>query len=505
METFAPNSDGLDFITVHTSRPLNKGYFALGGHFSYARDHLVVFKDFTTQDRYNYHHHLVEFDTNIAYALTDNLAVFFAAPTLLYQKSDAGQSEHVDVSTGVHTYRPGMKWSLGNGPYQFAVIASIDIINATNSPYTGVTTSNIYNLEFAKTFNARGKVNYGFNVGYRWRDPSEIPLDAHMFPLNDQVTFSLGRSGPIFEKSRWVLEGIFSLPVDKAPYKRTQDASSMDILLGLKHRLRRNLNLDWGGTIEPGIDTQSPRYRVFAGLVYYFNPGWSSNKDRETPPPVTAPASGAASEEAENDEAAATASSPLSLTPEESTVWEGTVVRFKVQGGEMPYRLSVMTGSGRLSNKEFYYRAPLQPETAQIQVTDSRGTSKSAYVYVKTPPSPNETIHIKNLNFIFDTDILVESSKKEVARIVNVFRKKTVSLIIVEGHTDNKGSDEYNEILSEKRAQAVKRYLMRFLDLPDEKISAIGFGEARPIATNKTAAGRLTNRRVDLKVYYNRN
>ena len=62
MQTFVPNTDGLDFISVHSSRPLTKGFFAFGGHFSYAKDHLVVFKDFTTQERYKYKDQLLEFD-----------------------------------------------------------------------------------------------------------------------------------------------------------------------------------------------------------------------------------------------------------------------------------------------------------------------------------------------------------------------------------------------------------------------------------------------------------
>ncbi len=504
MQTFAPNSDGLDFITVHTSRPLTQGYFALGGHFTYAKDHLVVFSDLNTQKRYDYHHELVEFDVDIAYGLTDKISAFFAAPTLLYQRSAAGQTEHVGISKGVHTYRPGLKWTLGSGPYEFAVLASIDIINAANSPYTGVTKSNIYNLELAKTFSLRGKVTYGINAGYRWRTPTEMPSDAAMFPLHDQVTFSFGRSAPLFEKSRWVLEGIFSLPVNKSPYKNTVDASSADILLGFKHRLMRNLNLDWGGTFEPGVDTQSPRYRAFVGLVYYFNPGWGSNQDRVNPPPPVPPAAnGAAEAEAAQDEAAATASSTLTLTPENSTVWEGMFVRYQVHGGEPPYRFILIAGSGRLNAHDLYYKAPLQAENAVIQVTDSSGKSKSANVSVKTPPHPNETIHMRNLNFIFDTDILIEASKAEIERIVNVFRKKRVSSIIVEGHTDNKGSNEYNEVLSEKRAQTVRRYLIRGLNLTEDQVSAIGFGEARPIDTNATAKGRLQNRRVDLKVYYN--
>ncbi len=498
LQTFAPNSDGLDFISVHTSRPLLKGFFSVGGHFSYAKDHMVVFKDFDTQDRYNYRDELVEFDLDIAYAVTDKFSVFFAAPTLLYQESDSGQVVDVEISTGVHTYRPGFKWTLGADASEFAVIGSVDILNVSNSPYTGVSSYDIYNLELAKTFRASGKVAYGVNAGYRWRTPTEIPVDANMFPLDDQFIFSVGRSAPAFRKSRWVAEGIFSLPVDKGRYRETRDASSIDLLLGFKHRILRNLNFDWGGTVEPLIDTQSPRYRVFVGLVYYFNPGWTSNQDRTTVPPPVAPIEEDAGSESEED----ALSSNLQITPRLSEVFEGTVVRFKVRGGEAPYRFRVLNGAGRFNEERISYRAPLSPENAVIEVTDSLGDSKVAEVIVKTPPEANETIRIKNLNFIFDTDKLVGNSRREIGRIIDIFKRKTVSRIIVEGHTDSMGSDEYNEELSEKRAEAVRRIFAKELGLTDSQISAIGFGEARPIATNATEQGRLTNRRVDLKIYY---
>jgi outer membrane protein OmpA-like peptidoglycan-associated protein len=69
----------------------------------------------------------------------------------------------------------------------------------------------------------------------------------------------------------------------------------------------------------------------------------------------------------------------------------------------------------------------------------------------------------------------------------------------VEGHTDSVGSDEYNQSLSEKRAEAVRAYLTQ-QGVPPDSISAAGFGKARPVATNDTAEGRQLNRRVELVV-----
>jgi OOP family OmpA-OmpF porin len=73
--------------------------------------------------------------------------------------------------------------------------------------------------------------------------------------------------------------------------------------------------------------------------------------------------------------------------------------------------------------------------------------------------------------------------------------------IVVEGHTDANGSDSNNLILSQDRADAVKQYLVANAGVNPEKISSIGYGEARPVSTNETAEGRTRNRRIDLVLH----
>jgi outer membrane protein OmpA-like peptidoglycan-associated protein len=70
--------------------------------------------------------------------------------------------------------------------------------------------------------------------------------------------------------------------------------------------------------------------------------------------------------------------------------------------------------------------------------------------------------------------------------------------LTIEGHTDAVGNDRYNENLSYERAQAVKQYLLANMGLDESRITAIGYGETRPIASNETAQGRAQNRRIDI-------
>ncbi len=71
---------------------------------------------------------------------------------------------------------------------------------------------------------------------------------------------------------------------------------------------------------------------------------------------------------------------------------------------------------------------------------------------------------------------------------------------MVEGHTDSRGSERLNERLSQNRADAVMNYLISTMHIPPYRISAIGYGEDKPIASNENEAGRAKNRRIDLLI-----
>jgi outer membrane protein OmpA-like peptidoglycan-associated protein len=77
------------------------------------------------------------------------------------------------------------------------------------------------------------------------------------------------------------------------------------------------------------------------------------------------------------------------------------------------------------------------------------------------------------------------------------------SSLVVEGHTDANGSDSANLLLSQDRADAVKQYIVTNFAVDPEKISSIGYGESRPVATNETQEGRARNRRIDVVIRIN--
>ena len=87
-------------------------------------------------------------------------------------------------------------------------------------------------------------------------------------------------------------------------------------------------------------------------------------------------------------------------------------------------------------------------------------------------------------------------------KLATILNKYPDTNILIEGHTDNTGSDEYNLELSEKRSQSVSNYLAS-LNVDPTRFTIMGYGESQPIATNETVEGRAQNRRVELAIMAN--
>ncbi len=108
-----------------------------------------------------------------------------------------------------------------------------------------------------------------------------------------------------------------------------------------------------------------------------------------------------------------------------------------------------------------------------------------------------ETVAIE-LNITFDTakSIIKPEFENEVAKLAAFMNQYADTVVTVEGHTDSQGSDAYNQKLSQSRADSVKAALITKHGIAADRVNAIGYGEAKPVADNMTAAGREQNRRV---------
>lgn len=100
-----------------------------------------------------------------------------------------------------------------------------------------------------------------------------------------------------------------------------------------------------------------------------------------------------------------------------------------------------------------------------------------------------------------NSEKLKVASLVQLDELVNIINKYAASNLVIEGHADSNGSDTFNLELSQKRTESVKKYLME-KGIAASRLTAVGYGESKPIASNKTALGRAKNRRVELKMNY---
>lgn len=118
---------------------------------------------------------------------------------------------------------------------------------------------------------------------------------------------------------------------------------------------------------------------------------------------------------------------------------------------------------------------------------------------VLQPIEVGVTVRLKNIYFDFDKTTLKNESFAELNKVVDFLKQNPSVEIEISGHTDNKGSDQYNETLSQGRSEAVVGYIVS-QGIESYRLTARGYGESKPIDTNDTEEGRANNRRVEFTV-----
>lgn len=167
--------------------------------------------------------------------------------------------------------------------------------------------------------------------------------------------------------------------------------------------------------------------------------------------------------------------------------------------------------------------ASIEPEIGDVRTSGSRqvcpgsttrytitakgegGSDSAATTVIVNPPPPPPapkvvdrlTLHI---NFDTDKSAIRAADIPELEKAVAFVKKYPGSKISVEGYTDSRGSDRYNLGLSDRRARAVKKYLVDKGGVEADRISAVGKGETNPVGDNNTEKGRFENRRVEVLV-----
>ncbi|MEO3713558.1 outer membrane protein OmpA [Roseateles flavus] len=147
----------------------------------------------------------------------------------------------------------------------------------------------------------------------------------------------------------------------------------------------------------------------------------------------------------------------------------------------------------------------LKPEVKKIEPPKVADTPKvEPKAEVKPPVTPpvvqsEKVTFAADAFFDFDKAVLKPEGKAKLDDLVSKTSGINLEVIVAVGHTDSVGSDEYNQKLSVRRAEAVKAYLVS-KGIEKNRVYTEGKGEKQPVADNKTTEGRAKNRRVEIEV-----
>ena len=143
-------------------------------------------------------------------------------------------------------------------------------------------------------------------------------------------------------------------------------------------------------------------------------------------------------------------------------------------------------------------------DVSVIQLSDGTQELKPSDIQAFKHPdiqaiSVGSTLVLHDIYFQFDRSVILQQSYKELTRLLELMQDNPKLRIEIGGHTDDKGSVEYNRKLSESRAKAVADYLTS-KGIDPKRLSYRGYGKSKPIEDNSTEEGRSKNRRVEIKV-----
>lgn len=139
-------------------------------------------------------------------------------------------------------------------------------------------------------------------------------------------------------------------------------------------------------------------------------------------------------------------------------------------------------------------------ETVVVPTTPPIVTPIAPEPKIETISSDDVDVRIYGINFAFDQATLLPKAMQHIESLAQTLKNSSSSRIVIEGHTDNKGSPAYNLALSQRRANAVVDELVATHGISRSRLVPIGRGLENPIAPNDSPEGRALNRRVDVKI-----
>ena len=134
-----------------------------------------------------------------------------------------------------------------------------------------------------------------------------------------------------------------------------------------------------------------------------------------------------------------------------------------------------------------------------IDLSDLKSYEEINRDLILVPLETGQTVRLNNIFFEYDKFDITPETKPELDRLVSMMKEYPEMTITISGHTDDRGTDNYNMILSNNRAKSVYDYIIAS-GISDTRLSYQGFGESKPVAPNTDDQGRQLNRRVEFMI-----
>ncbi len=145
-----------------------------------------------------------------------------------------------------------------------------------------------------------------------------------------------------------------------------------------------------------------------------------------------------------------------------------------------------------------YHFGKAEPVVVVEQATPERVVEPApVLVVVPAPVGTEEYCSILDMEFEIDKDDIQREEKEKINTLGTFLTKYPNTTAVIEGHSDNVGDNEYNMRLSLRRAESVVNYLVDTIHVAPTRLSAVGYGDSRPVADNQTEDGKRMNRRID--------
>ena len=167
--------------------------------------------------------------------------------------------------------------------------------------------------------------------------------------------------------------------------------------------------------------------------------------------------------------------------------------------------MAMLDEAKKLAREAEFAQAPPKPKPATVVAAPAKpapakvAPAPAVPKPVAVPPKPKKIIILEGVNFGFNVAELTPQARAVLDEQIAILEKEPDIKVEIVGHTDSIGTEEYNKVLSEKRATVVKEYLISQGITPD-RLEAVGYGESLPIDTNWKSEGRAKNRRVELNI-----